>query len=743
MRNPLKIFRSVGIFSAFLLFGAFFTPLKVFAWGFTDAVGNTVLAGISLFILTFASMLLGIFGTFFNWVVIRTVFQFGTYFGTTDGMLIAWGVMRDIANIGLLFGFIFMGVMLILNVSGGHGGGMDAKRAIPRLILFAVLLNFSLFASQGIIDVANALGSQFAGLAGLECGLEDTGKECANRGISGRVMQMAGITSIWNQGLLDDQSGLTLLALALFVTITAMVLLAAAIMLVVRVVILTLLMVTSPIGFAGMVIPGLGGLASKWWHMLISQAFFAPVMLLLMFISLRMADSMNPKGSSIVQALGGLGTDVQGGIGGAGDLEILVVFAVVIGLMLASLMAASKMGAMGAKFATNSAAALTFGTMTRATNYGAGRAARAGRNYMQKSGTAALGRVGGRIGGIAGARGAALGEKLGSGTGKVLVNRALTPLEKANLDARRVPGVGGLLGLAGIDTGAKPAEHVSFAEMEHKYEDFRDGKQGKVLDQQYERQVSGKQLAQEAHDVDEKKKTDSTVRLSDKSEQFLNSLSVKEIAALHEIKAGSEAAWQALTPEKFAQLSDGDELTDAEKDAGKAARFKELDSVLKTGSPEEIKKLLKGITKAEKELIPAKFYESGKLVDGYSDSDRKALEDSKKLTRTTRELVKGSYSHARINAAYESGGAPAVLAFGGPTVLTSLKNEQILEVDSKVLADPALASHFAPQMLKALQRSKELTADKMKTIGSNIRAGSMSPEMQTFMDSKDGQYYWT
>lgn len=461
-----------------------------------------------------------------------------------------------------------------------------------------------------------------------------------------------------------------------------------------------------------------------------------------------MADSMNPKGSSIVEALGGLGTDTAGDIGGAGNLEILVVFAVVIGLMLASIMVASKMGAMGAKFATNSAAALTFGTMTRASNYGAGRAARAGRNYMQKSGTAALGRIGGRIGGIAGARGASLGEAWGSGTGKVLENRVLTPLEKANLDARRVPGVGNLLGLAGIDAGAKPSEGVSFADMEHKFEDFRDGKQGKVLEQQRQRQISGKELKDEAHVVDEKKKTDPTVRLSDKSEQFLNSLSVKEIAALHEIKAGSEAAFQALTPEKFAQLMDGDELTDVEKDAGKAARFKELDRVLRSGTPEEIKKLLKGITKAEKELLPAGFYrdaagnENRALLDNFSDSDRKALEDSKKLTRSTRELVKGSYSHARIKAEFDAKGGAGVLAFKGGLGLKALKNEQFRELDTAVLENAEVAQSLVPQMLKTLQRRDDLTKETMDKIVGHIRSGPKTKEMEKFMQSKDWRDYW-
>ncbi|MBU2158637.1 hypothetical protein KJ848_00410, partial [Patescibacteria group bacterium] len=344
-----------------LLLSAALLPVTAFAYDLANLpadIGKAILGVVASFVLTFSGWILGIVGVLFNWVIIKTVFQFGTYFGTTDGMLIAWGVMRDVANIGLLFSFIFMGVLLILNVEGGghgHGGGISAKRAIPRLIIFAVLLNFSLFATQGIIDVANAFGSQFAGLAGMECTGVDTTDTCANKGIASKVLQMAGIQTIWSEGVSPD--GVVLLGLALFVIITAMVLLAASIMLIIRVVVLTLLMVTSPIGFAGMVIPGLSGLASKWWHALLSQSFFAPVMLLLMFISLKMAESLNPNKVALVNAF--VGSNGQS----AGNLEIVVVFAVVIGLMLASLAIASKMGAIGAGFATSTASKLTVGSV--------------------------------------------------------------------------------------------------------------------------------------------------------------------------------------------------------------------------------------------------------------------------------------------------------------------------------------------------------------------------------------------
>ncbi len=344
-----------------------------------------IFAGLALLILTLSVGILVVAGSVFNWVVLRTVYEFGTYFGTSDGLLTAWGIMRDIANIGLLFGFIFMGVMLILNVDGGghgHGGGMSAKKAIPRLIIFAVLLNFSLFASQAVIDVSNALSSSFATLAGQEncssvtttstetgnVNASDEASKCTNVGIAGAMLTASGLNSIFNldavkegfDNLIDRPYTYTvsLILLSVFVIVTAMVLLAGAIMLIIRVVTLSLLMVTSPIGFAGMAIPSLQGIASMWWSRLFSQAFFAPVYLLLIFISIKMTEGLMEGNASLANALIG-----DQGVSTSGNMQMVMVFLIVIGFMIGSLMAASKMGAMGAKFATSTAAGMTVGAV--------------------------------------------------------------------------------------------------------------------------------------------------------------------------------------------------------------------------------------------------------------------------------------------------------------------------------------------------------------------------------------------
>ncbi|KND46890.1 MAG: hypothetical protein AB199_00460 [Parcubacteria bacterium C7867-004] len=534
--------------------------------GFINAVvgGGEWLFGIVLYplgvaMLGLANLILWLVGLVFNWAVIRTVYQFGTYFGTSDAMLVAWGVMRDIANIGLLFGFIFMGVMLILNVDGGghgHGGGISAKKAIPRLILFAVLVNFSLFATQAIIDVSNGLASVFAEQAGQKCDPSAPADPCVNVGISGLVSDRAGIGSIWTGGdgvnaTKPLASAIVLICLAIFVMITAMVLLAGAIMFIYRVVVLSLLMVTSPIGFAGMAIPSLKKLADEWWSKLFSQAFFAPAYLLLIFISLKLTETL-AQGSSgkLGEAIAGTG-GVAGAQAAAGNVQVVLVFAVIIGFMMASLIVANKMGAMGAKFAMNTASAVTFGSAARVANYGVGGGAFALRRLQQKTG------FGGRA-------------------GQVAVNRILRPLEKANLDIRRA-GVGSVLGAAGITAGAKPAEHATFGDAKHLYEDIKEGKAGKELEREYLGEVKKQTLEKEAHDQEEGHGV-----IGDDSKQYLASLSTKQLEELHGIKEGIASMAQNLTPEQFESLMKSDKLDEGQKGQLRKGRFDAIQEQLTT-----------------------------------------------------------------------------------------------------------------------------------------------------------------
>jgi len=325
--------------------------------------GDCVVKGVAGLVLTLANFLLATAGTLLNWVVVKTVFEFGSLIGNSPGLLVAWGILRDIGNMVLLFGFIFMGIATILDLHT-----FSARKALPSLLIFAILMNFSLFAAEAIIDSSNALSSALYAQAntdpcnGILGGGVSTGgqseEDCSvNYGIAGHIMQSTGLSSVFQANSSSfTAEAVTYIMLALFATIGAVVLFATAILLVVRVVVLSFLMVAAPIGFAGMAIPPLRKFATDWWHRLIGQAFFAPVLFLLIFISLKITDTF-----ASADSRGSLAAAVQQP--GASTMGIIMVFTLVIGFLLASLIVAKRMGAAGAGFAVQTAGKFTYGTM--------------------------------------------------------------------------------------------------------------------------------------------------------------------------------------------------------------------------------------------------------------------------------------------------------------------------------------------------------------------------------------------
>lgn len=679
-----------------------------------------LLVALGFIFLTISGLVLFLAGTLFNWVVLRTVFQFGEYFGTSDGMLIAWGVMRDIANIGLLFAFILMGVLLILNVDGGgghgHGGGMSAKKAIPRLIIFAVLLNFSLFATQFVVDIANAFGSTFTTLAGDEqCQEGVTGdtssvesvEDCAVKtGISSKILHATGLTNIFGDGRGDlsailsnltakpYQYAASLIMLSLFVTVTAMVLLAGAIMLVIRVVVLSFLMVTSPIGFAGMVIPGLSGIAHKWWDTLIHQAFFAPVYLLLIFISIKLTEGLMGNGTNLTNAI--LGN--SNGPGAAGNVQVIMVYAIVIGFMIAALMSAQKFGAMGATFATGFAQRATtypFSALGRST---VGRVS----SGALKSYEAASGRAQRRIENM----------NIKNPALKWIAKGAATGMLNASNDA-----VGGTLSAG---KNMKFFGGRSFAE------------------EQKHREEQGAHNKHAADLANQKKELKDALRSGnvDAIQTALQKMGDPDIRDyIKDSSKDLDTIAKNLSPEKFANITKDKDLPSDKKHALEHSRFEELESLESRVSGAAVGAARDAEFKAAKDAVkqwsnddivrfaeanPEAFVRMVELdnSDGeslFSDDQREALEKAKNLTNSRRKLVKDHSIPKRIDR-YVAPGATRDIVKAARMMDKIKKPKDRAKLDGATLADPAIIQKFQPEDLTEIFNEQKLTDTQRATI---------------------------
>jgi hypothetical protein len=332
--------------------------------GITNIVGCGVslLANIAYYLMSAAGYLLGLVGIVFNWVIVITVFQFSVYFGNSQGMLAAWGILRDVGNICILFGFIYLGITIILDINGE-----GARKALPRLLIFAALLNFSLFAGEAVVDVANVLSATLYKQAGNSTfgasnttALSSTATTGATGatvystqvGIAGLIMQdtgTGGALAPKTQPTGDAAHLFAYVGTTVFILIVMAVLLAGSIIFFIRAVLLCLLLVISPLGFAAMAIPRFAAQGKQWQNMLIQNAFFAPMFLLLIFAGLKVMEaahqSLDPSNTkSLADALAAPGSSIGG---------VLLVFGLTIGFMIAAFQFARSSSVIGGQFATN------------------------------------------------------------------------------------------------------------------------------------------------------------------------------------------------------------------------------------------------------------------------------------------------------------------------------------------------------------------------------------------------------
>ncbi len=263
-----------------------------------------------------------------------------------------WAVCRDLANMFFIFIILFIAISIILQLSQ-----YGSKQLLIKVVIIALLINFSLLISGFIIDASNILASSFY--------------EKLNSYSGGNLALTAdnGISAIFvnafnPQKLLGEETfikwrdekgaGQSLVALiilflvaSIVILVASFILFAGAILFVIRIVLLSILMILAPLAFLFMAVPGLGGYASQWWRKLFEQAFFAPAFLFLFYLAAMMVNSDFYKGvsrlmDSVTQGKDGM-TGFLGAIG-----AVVLPFIIVAIFMICCLVIAKQMGAMGA-----------------------------------------------------------------------------------------------------------------------------------------------------------------------------------------------------------------------------------------------------------------------------------------------------------------------------------------------------------------------------------------------------------
>lgn len=313
--------------------------------------------------LLIASLFLYVAGALFDNSLAFTISNFSANYASyfSAGVDQVWGSFRDVGNIVMIGVFVYIAFRTML---GMESFGMKSFAA--RLVIVALLINFSLFFTKIIVDVSNITAIQFVRATGTAVG--DTsgvlgtgvGQQTNATSIAQTFADRAGLKGISFTGAADvvrkigaddklpSGSSLRYIFLTtIFFLAVASVLLYGAILLITRMVVLILLMVTSSFAWVSYMTPKLEKFWGMWWDNMVRYALFAPVYMLLIWASLQLTRNLSaPGGGAAANSQTLVDLTTSGGV-----FEATIKIAFIVGLLYASTKIADSLSIAGAHFA--------------------------------------------------------------------------------------------------------------------------------------------------------------------------------------------------------------------------------------------------------------------------------------------------------------------------------------------------------------------------------------------------------
>jgi len=300
-----------------------------------------------------------------------------------------WTIARDICNNFFIVFMMIMAVGVTL-----HLPNYQWRSMLPKILLAAVLINFSKMFTGILIDVSQVLMLTFAAplatVYGYNIILAAMGLPSAFQleqalGSSGSLAKGSGSDNLTPAAGISWPDIIAALLFAIIVTIVAIVVVAViCIVLVYRIIMLWFLVILSPLPFlasAASNIKGLSGLSSEWMSNLTNMLVVGPAMMFFLYLSFMTMVAFNDlnknTNTNILATTGGGGTalNVSGqatkdyapltdsnmmfgsdttkavNLSNMASPNGVITFLMVVGLLVVSLMMGQKFGQAAGKFA--------------------------------------------------------------------------------------------------------------------------------------------------------------------------------------------------------------------------------------------------------------------------------------------------------------------------------------------------------------------------------------------------------
>ncbi|MES2471023.1 MAG: hypothetical protein V4526_02215 [Patescibacteria group bacterium] len=267
------------------------------------------------------------------------------------GIESVWKTIRDFSSIFFIFLLLFASIRIILGFDGGK-----FKKLVTGIVICGLLINFSLFFVKVVVDASNVVALSFYNaitpgmtkkidphnaLTWFKWGIND-------QGLGDVFMDSLKITSIydvsgekWSKDLEKKNTHTQIIIAGVFGSILMItagtVFGVAAFMMIARVAILIMVMVFSPIYFIAMVFPDMKKYANQLKDLLIGQAIFAPIFMILIYVTMKIMTA--PKFTQFM-GTNDPSTTLFSAILGAGGLGAIFQYIIVMTLLTTSLAAA-------------------------------------------------------------------------------------------------------------------------------------------------------------------------------------------------------------------------------------------------------------------------------------------------------------------------------------------------------------------------------------------------------------------
>lgn len=310
---------------------------------------NAFLAQVGTVLLALTSFVLWLSAGLFEFILTISVVN-AHEFIETPGIQVVWKTFRDLANMFFIFILLYAAIGTILGL-----GGVDIKKTITRVVIVALLINFSFFFTKVAVDASNILTiAIYNDIKESKCSFNVVGLgEKTVKGISGLVMCKIGLSSILSGKILNDIAGgaaggtnimtQTIIG-SIVILILAIVFFSATLIFLVRMISLIFLFIFSPLAFAATAMPG-DKYSSEWFHRLASNCLVAPAFMLCLWAAFTILNELKfvPSGITFIEAISG-----NAGKAAEGSIELMMNYAITIGMIIASLIVAKSFGTKGA-----------------------------------------------------------------------------------------------------------------------------------------------------------------------------------------------------------------------------------------------------------------------------------------------------------------------------------------------------------------------------------------------------------